>query len=195
MLASLHRLPLGVRGWLLQQARCLPASHAWSCSASYVRAQPDATNSAFMQALPAGWQLQFRPLDEVELSWSVPGQGISLAQVDPPSPSRVDTVVASALQRVRPAFSQLSLAAPSPAPIAAPRDSQGRAMGLPPAWPSLRQRTLVLQGPLRSFALLADQPLVVGWSSLVLRLAAGHAPSTTVSSLTAELQGVLYEQD
>lgn len=194
--ASLHRLPLNVRGWLLRDARCLPAPQAWSCSAAYVRAEPDATNRAFAQALPAGWQLRFQPLDGAELAWAVPGNHTSLADLALPRAEHVDHALASALQLARPAFTQLTLGPPAPAPIAAPRDPQGQPIGAPPAWPVLRQRALALQGPLRSFSLLADQSrLIVTWSAIVLRLAAGRTPGTAVSALTAELQGTLYEQD
>jgi len=194
--ASLHRLPLNVRGWLLRDARCLPASRAWSCRAAYVRAEPDATNRAFAQVLPAGWQLRFQPLDGAELAWAVPGNHTFMADLELPRAEHVDRALASALQLARPAFTQLTLGPSAPAPIAVPRDPQGQPIGAPPAWPVLRQRALALQGPLRSFSLLADQSrLVAAWSAIVLRLAAGLTPGTAVSALTAELQGILYEQD
>ncbi|MBV7482366.1 type 4b pilus protein PilO2 [Bordetella sp. BOR01] len=196
VLASLHRLPLNVQGWLLRDARCQPASRAWSCSAAYVRVQADATNTAFAQALPAGWQLRFQPLDAAELAWMVPGNSTLLADVALPDATHVDGVLASALQRARPAFTQLTLGPAASAPIAAPRDPHGLPIAAPPDWPALRQRAVALQGPLRSLSLLADQSrLVVAWSSVVLRLAAGRVPATAVSALTAELQGTLYEQD
>ncbi|MBO9352533.1 type 4b pilus protein PilO2 [Bordetella petrii] len=196
LLATLHRLPLNVRGWLLRDARCLPAQRAWSCSAAYVRAQADATNHAFTQALPAGWGLRFQPLDGAELTWTLPGNHTSLAQVALPGAAHLDGVLASALQQARPAFTQVTLGPAVAAPMVPPRDSQGLAVAAPAGWPVLRQRALALQGPLRSVALLADQSgLAVAWSSVVLRLAADRVPSTAVSALTAELQGILYEQD
>ncbi|HYG42758.1 MAG TPA: hypothetical protein VEA17_07550 [Bordetella sp.] len=196
VLASLHRLPLNVRGWLLRDARCVPMPHAWSCSAAYVRARADATNGAFAQALPTGWQLRFQPLDGAELAWTVPGNSTLLADVVLPDATHTDSILASALQRARAAFTQVNLGPAASVPITAPRDPQGLVLAAPPAGPVLRQRTVALQGPLRSFALLADQSrLVVAWSSVVLRLAAGRMPGTAVSALTAEIQGTLYEQD
>jgi len=195
VLASLHRLPLNVQGWLLRDARCQPAPRAWSCRAAYVRAQADATNGAFARAVPAGWQARFQPLDGAELAWVVPGNRTSLADVKLPSAVHVDHVLASALQLARPAFAQLTLGPPAPVPVA-PRDARGQPIAAPANWPAMRQRALALQGPLRSLSLLAGQPrLVVAWSSVVLRLAAGRTPDTAVSALTAELQGTLYEQN
>ena len=112
-----------------------------------------------------------------------------------PTASSTDGVVASALQRARPAFNQITLGPAVPAPVAVPRDAQGRAIAPPPDGSLPRQRALTLQGPLRSFALLADSPFVVAWSSVVLRLTAGRTPGTAISALTAELQGTLYESD
>lgn len=193
-IASLYRLPLNVRGWVLREARCQPGPRAWSCTAQYARSRGDATNDAFSRVLPAGWRLQFRPLEGADLSWTAPGDGVSLADATPPGAAHIEGVVASALQRAQPAFTRISLGPAAAVPIPAPRDAQGRAFAPVPG-PPLRQRALVLQGPLRSFALLADSSFVATWSSLVLRLAAGRAPDMAVSTLTAELHGTLYETD
>lgn len=195
VLASLHRLPLDVQGWVLREARCQPGPRAWSCMADYDRLQGDATNDAFARALPAGWRLHFRPLEGAGLAWTVAGDGATLAGMALPDAAHIEGAVVSALQRVRPAFGRVALGPAVAVSIPAPRNTQGQALAPWPAGPSPRQRSLTLQGPLRSFALLADWPFAVAWSSLALRLAAGRAPGITVSALTAELQGTLYESE
>ena len=194
VLASLHRLPLDVRGWLLREARCQPGQ-AWTCRATYARQGSGAANDDFAAAVPAGWGVHFRPLDTAEVSWTVAGDGASLATVMPPGAVRVERDLASVLQRARPAFNRITLGPAVAVEIPPPRDASGRVLSAPLMPPAMRQRLLALEGPLRSLALLADQPLVVAWSSLALRLAAGRSPGLAVSALTAELQGVLYEQD
>ncbi|OZI24330.1 hypothetical protein CAL18_10585 [Bordetella genomosp. 7] len=196
VLGSLHRLPLNLQGWLLREARCQPGQGAWRCSAAYARVQADATNLAFLQSLPPHWQFRLHPLDDAELVWTVPGNDTSLERVDVPTSAHVDRVLASALQQARPAFQQMKLGPSMAVPITAPRDSAGQAFAAPVPLPALRQRSVALYGPLRSVAVLAgQQSLAVAWSSLVLRLAQGREPGTAVSALTAELQGVLYEND
>ncbi|GAB1578535.1 hypothetical protein [Bordetella petrii] len=195
VLASLHRLPLGVQGWLLREAHCQPGSQAWACRATYARQGVQAANDDFARAVPAGWGVHFRPLDTAEVSWTVVGDGATLATAVPPGAVRVERDLASVLQRARPAFNRLTLGPAVAVDIPPPRDPHGYPLAAPPMQPATRQRLLALEGPLRSLALLADQPLVVAWSSLALRLAAGRSPGLAVSALTAELQGVLYEQD
>lgn len=195
VLQSLQGLPLNAQGWLLHGAGCQPQDGSWTCSARYTREIHGATNQAFARIWPEGWQVQFQPLDEAALAWTVSGQGASLLTVTPPAAADVDTVLASTLQGLRPAFSQLALAAPTPVLIEPPRDTRGQPIAPVQALPVLRQRPITLVGPLRSFALLADLDAVAAWSALSLRLMPGVRPDTTASTLTVELQGVLYEKD
>ncbi|KNY04632.1 hypothetical protein AKG08_26420 [Achromobacter piechaudii] len=59
----------------------------------------------------------------------------------------------------------------------------------------LRRRALRLQGPLRSLALLPSALAPARWSRLVVDVQAQPKPNLVASTLVAELQGELYEQD
>lgn len=59
----------------------------------------------------------------------------------------------------------------------------------------LRRRALRLQGPLRSLALLPSALAPARWSRLVVDVKAQPKPNLVASTLVAELQGELYEQD
>jgi len=61
--------------------------------------------------------------------------------------------------------------------------------------PAIRSRAITLAGPLRSFALLPGRLGVARWSRLALNIQPQLRSSLAASTLVAELQGVLYEQE
>ncbi len=197
LLAGFGKLPIQVRGWALRRARCLAGDRAWNCSASYVRAHPLAGNDALHALRPPGWHLSFQPLEEATLSWRMDARQARLADLSLPASLQVDTVLVAALQRMRPAFASITLAAavplalpPAPAPSAA-----GQAVAAGAARPAIRHRAISLRGPLRSFALLHGAIQTARWSGLSLDILAQPQPGLAASTLVAELQGELYEQE
>jgi hypothetical protein len=194
LLASLGRLPIQVRGWALRRAHCLAGAQRWTCSAAYVRAYPYATNQALYALRPPGWELSFQPLEAATLSWGMASGQAWLADLSLPTGIQVDTELAAALQRLQPAFSAVVLAAALPLPVPAPA-AQGGAVAIPDQPPSIRRRALTLRGPLRSFALLPDAISTARWSRLSLEIQPQPRPGLAVSTLIAELQGELYEQE
>ncbi|MDF8359921.1 hypothetical protein [Achromobacter anxifer] len=202
LLASLGMLPIQVRGWALGRARCLAGDQAWTCAASYVRAHPLAANDVLHALLPPGWQLSFQPLEEATLSWRVESRQERLADVSLPAALQVDTVQVVALQRMRPAFASISLAAavpltlpPPPLPSAPVPPVANQAAVAYPARPAIRRRSIILRGPLRSFALLPGAIHAARWARLSLDIQPQPRPSLAASTLVAELQGELYEHE
>lgn len=195
LFTSLRRLPLNRRGWSLRDASCRPGGAAWHCEASYVRAVPGATFAAFSAGLPPSIQPSLKQLDLARMQWRLPQPADRLTLARIPSASATSQGLASALQRIRPAFQEISMSEAAPLPLAAPRDAQGRAVPRPPGLPALRQRALRLQGPLRSFVLFDPAMAPSAWSEVGLTHRAVSQPTVNLSALSAHLQGVIYEQD
>src|SRR5690606_21112360 len=105
-----------------------------------------------------------------------------------------DLRYASALQRIRPAFSRIELGAARPAAVQAPQDGHGKPLPLPAGMALPRVRTLELQGPLRSFALLPYDAAPVSWQSVRLEIVPAQRADLSSSLLMASLRGVLHEK-
>jgi hypothetical protein len=119
-----------------------------------------------------------------------------LADLALPSSLQVDTGLIAALQRMRAAFTSVILAAALPLPL--PVQSQpvaGQIDAPMPLQPAIRSRAITLRGPLRSFALLDGAVAAARWSRLSLDIQAQPRPTLVSSTLVAELQGELYEQE
>ena len=203
LLRSVGELPVQVQGWALRRAQCDAQASGWTCAAVYVRAHPQATNHRLHARLPEGWRVSFKPLDEATLAWHIASPPVPLARLMLPSALHVDTELVAILQRLRPAFSSMSLAPAiallPPEPMSEPMPGpagEGTANATPvDPLPVLRRRALRLQGPLRSLALLPAAIAPARWSRLVLDVQPQHRPTLVASTLVAELQGDLYEQD
>ncbi|MFD4839847.1 hypothetical protein ACFWP0_20250 [Achromobacter sp. NPDC058515] len=198
LLAGVGRLPIQVRGWALRRAQCDAGAQQWNCSAVYARAHPLATNDGLHALLPAGWRVSFKPLEEATLTWRMASGAISLADLALPSALHVDTQVAGALQRLRPAFASMALSPPAPMQprTQAPAQANAARTGAAPAdLPIVRRRALTMHGPLRSMALLPGPIPAARWSRLVVDVQPQLRPSLAASTLVAELQGDLYEQE
>ena len=193
LLAGLGKVPLEVQGWALRGAQCDAQAERWMCRAVYARTHPQATNQGLFARLPRGWQVSFNPLEEASLSWRVASQARSLADLTLPTPLQVDTGVAVTLQQLRPAFASIVMAAavpalPAAAIVATATDLAAPALGV-------RARSLTLNGPLRSFTLLPGRLGVARWSRLAVHIQPQLRSSLNASTLVAELQGVIYEQE
>lgn len=193
---SLRQLPTFLRGWALQSARCRPQARDWSCSASYGRIAPDATNREFAAAMPAQRKPVFKQLDHANLDWRVvAGPSLSVNPASLARPAETDILFGSTLQRIRPAFAQIAMSEPAALSVPAPLDAQGRPLPAPVDLPRLRRRNLNLRGPLRSFALLAHPAATVAWSEVALSVGSVRVPTVGTSAITAQLQGVVYERE
>jgi len=196
LLASVGKLPIQVQGWALRRAQCLAEAQRWACSAAYVRVHPHATNQALHVLRPAGWGLSFQPMDAATLSWRMASGQAWLADSSLPTGLQVDTGLVVALQRLQPAFSAVVLAAAQPLPVPpAPMPSAAHEAASGQDGPRIHRRALSLRGPLRSFALLPDAISTARWSRLSLEIQPQPRPSLAASTLIAELQGELYEQE
>ncbi|WP_442880410.1 hypothetical protein [Achromobacter sp. ESBL13] len=198
LLRSVGMLPVQVQGWALRRAQCDAGEGVWRCAAVYARAHRFATNQRLYARLPAGWQVSFKPLDEATLAWRVASEPVPLSALALPSGLHVDTKLVAALQRLQPAFASVSLA--SAVVLSLSNASVGGAQpSASQPQPVVRRRALRLQGPLRSIGLVpaALTPALgaARWSRLVVDVQAQAKPTLVASTLVAELQGELYEQD
>ncbi|OWT77270.1 hypothetical protein CEY04_15015 [Achromobacter sp. HZ28] len=207
---SLRQLPMLAQGWGLDSARCAAQAREWICQASYRRASPVASNQRLAAAPPAREQAgfegpRFDGLEQARVSWRVAvGPRSSPATVAPENagPSAAlrsrqasDIRVGSALQRLLPAFGRISLGTAAALPVAAPVDESGRPMARPPGVPVLYSRSLLMHGPLRSYALFQAPPVGTAWREVTLTVTPGRRAEATGSVLMAQLQGVIYERD
>ncbi|ANN78662.1 type 4b pilus protein PilO2 [Bordetella flabilis] len=191
----LRQLPTALQDWTLQWARCRPDGSGWACHARYGRTTPHATNQALAERLPASVRALFASLDEADVLWQVTGVTHALQPAALPHMSQTDLRFASVLQAIRPAFARIALGAPAAFAVAPPRDPQGRPLPAPPDLPRLRSRPIVLEGPLRSFALLAQPPATASWSEIALVVQVDRPPDIAQSPLMAQIQGVVYERE
>jgi hypothetical protein len=192
--AMLRALPRAFQGWNMRSARCRPDGGDWACSARYARAAPDATNRALAERLPEAARAVFISLEEADVLWRVAGRAPTLRPEILPDTSHTDLVFASALQAIRPAFSRIALGAPATLPIVPPRDERGSPLPEPADLPRMRQRNVVLHGPLRSFALFARPPASASWKAIVVDMHDDRRPDIAHSPLMAQLEGVVYER-
>jgi hypothetical protein len=195
LLQALYRQPVRLAGWSLQSVRCesRAGGAGWHCLGEYRREDRGADNRGLMRAAPADWRLDFPSLDRVRASWplSLPGR-----LPDPPLLPAAGLLArdwASALQAVLPAFSVLRLEPPRPLPVPAPRDDQGRELPRPAGLPVLAVRTLRVEGPLRSAALLIPLAQSVSWHRAILTFAADTRPGLRASRLILHLEGAIHE--
>jgi hypothetical protein len=192
---ALKQLPTAVRGWALSSARCRPQAQDWACSASYARVGPHATNQELAAAIPGYARPVFRDLEQAQVAWRMPGTSAPLEPAALAGVQSTDIILASSLQRIRPAFARIGLGDPSALAVPAPRDEQGRPLPPPPDLPRIRLRNVTLQGPLRSFALFAQPAATASWSEITLALGSPTQPALARSQLTAQVTGIVYERE
>jgi hypothetical protein len=199
---ALRQLPVDVSGWRLKHSRCRPAMTGWSCSAHYGREHPQASNRALAAALPQDRRPEFHDLELASVSWAIAAEPAGMALRSLPSARRVELEFASALQRLKPIFVRIALGPPVALSLPAPLGADGRPLPPSPDVPRIRTRKLLLQGPLRSFALWADAagPGVVGanrtsWSEIGMHVVEATTPGARTSVLMADVQGTVYERE
>lgn len=197
VLNALADLPAEVGGWRLVGAQCKRGTGpAWACQARYGRLHRLATNASFLAARPAGWREAWQPLDAVVAHFPAAGGGQPLDPARLVSRAEHDDKTVTALQRILPLMSGITLGDAAPARLEPPRDEHGAAIPLPPSMSVILERPLALEGPLRSLflvpGLLAGQ---VEWRAVSLTVEAAAEPSLNRSRLMAGLSGVLYAHD
>lgn len=194
VLAAVVGLPMDIGGWQLRGAQCQPQADAgWQCGAHYQRQRRSATNATFLAARPSGWSERWHPLDGVTASFvlSDGGQPLAIDRLQPLATHDAGTF--SHLQSVLPAFASIAIGEPAPLRIEPPVDGFGVPMPALPGMPSVHERSLSLDGPLRSLALVpASLSGQVAWRLLDARLHETAEPALNRSRWMASLQGTLY---
>lgn len=193
LLDALYELPVRVGGWILLQAECTAQGRDWRCQASYERRSIQASNSSFLAAVPENWQVEFNSMDLAQPVWTIASQGVPVLASRPKSTEHHERDLFSALQEIKPAFSQMQIGKATPLPVSVPVDEQGRSLPRPPAMALYLSRPVHLAGPLRSSGLLLPHTASMQWNKAVLALRKVDQPGLKSSGLSLSLQGVLYE--
>ncbi|WP_420227469.1 hypothetical protein [Pigmentiphaga litoralis] len=194
VLAAIVALPMDLGGWQLRGAQCQPhTAVGWQCGAHYQRQRRSATNATFLAARPQGWTESWHPLDGVTASFAL-ADGAEPLAIDRLQPlSTHDANTFSQLQSVLPAFASIAIGEPTALRIEPPVDGFGVPMPALPGMPSVHERSLSLDGPLRSLALVpASLSGQVAWRLLDARLHETAEPALNRSRWMASLQGTLY---
>src|SRR5690606_8139871 len=145
--------------------QCVPGP-AWQCDADYHRVDVAATSLAFAAAVPPGWQMRLHTLEHTRVAWILAGDRQGLDRATPASPA--DTLaLAATLQRASAAFTHVFVGASQA--LAGPVWDGPPELAPPPA-PALHRRELVLDGPLRSLALVWPLSAPIGWTAVSLRV-------------------------
>lgn len=191
---TVGRMPLRPAGWLLREVRCELAQGAvWRCEANYRRLGRYASNEGFIERAWPDWTLRWSSLDDVSAVFQLPAEVAALSSSLPAAGPRFFPD-ADSLQRIRSLFSRVDVGLPQPLALAAPRDVNGSELPMPATLAIPRQRTIQLQGPMRSLALLG--PSLTGriaWRRFSLSLDPAARASMDGSILIATLSGVSYE--
>jgi len=190
-------LPVEIGGWRLASAQCKrDAVRGWSCWAKYGRIHRLATNASFLASRPKGWSEAWQPMDGVVARFdvSVTGRPLDVSRLKTSAEHESETI--SSLQRLLPLLSAASLGEAAPVRVEAPRDERGVPLPVPSSLPALVERTVTLEGPLRSMFLLpgtlAGQ---VEWRSVALSVDPSVEPALNRSQLMAGISGVLYAHE
>jgi hypothetical protein len=195
LLEAFHALPVGIGGWRLRQAECVPQALQWQCQARYERQGPGASNSTFLENVLPEWKVEFASLDHASAIWRAASGGASLAHQRLAHSKDNERYFFSAVQKLRGAFSDVQIGKTSPLPIPLPLDEQGKPLARPAQLLAYSFRSVQVSGPLRSAGLLLPHMSFIAWNKAVLTLRDVKAPSARESGLTLTLQGVLYETE
>lgn len=193
LLDALYELPVQVGGWVLLQAECTAQGRDWRCQANYERRSVQASNSSFLAAVPESWLVEFNSMDLAQPVWTIASHGVPLLALRPRSTAHHERDLFSALQEIKPIFSQMQVGKATPLPVPAPVDEQGRSLPRPPDMTLYLSRPVHLAGPLRSSGLLLPHTASMHWNKAVLALRKVDQPGLKSSGLSLSLQGVLYE--
>lgn len=195
VLLSLYTMPVQLEGWRLHQAECVAQDAKWNCHADYGRADPETSNDRLLSAAWTSWDVSFTPLEQARIRWSFTSAGRAIGNTALHGAQYIERSVFSALQAIRPAFSQMNIDPPERLPVPAPVDEHGHAIPQPPGLPQYRMRAVRIQAPLRSVSLFLPHTQHIAWRRVALSFDPHVRPDLTHSRLSVTLQGVLYEQD
>lgn len=196
VLRHFQDIPAALVGWTLTRAVCRVDVRGWRCSADYQRRHLKADNQGLMAAVPDSWQLDFPTMDQARSTWSFQTGSLPPPQRQIESVSHNRRHLQSAWQGLAPAFGRMVLGPVRPVQVESPFDAQGGALPRPAGLRVPVQRSVEVEGPLRSFSLLLPHTRAIGWRSFTLTLGqhTQHTQHSLASSrLRATLHGELYE--
>jgi len=169
-------------------------TRAWSCSATYDRADAGSkVNREMATQIPKNWTVTFTPLKGMRAAWSItqPVTSFKVAEVASVESHFVDT--ASRLQPLVPAFSKEVTLGFKPVDIPVPKRKDGTPYPPDPMATSLREASLSVAGPLRTIDALLERDVPADWRSIKLSFSPTSSTlSINSSAIAAEVTGVIY---
>lgn len=164
--------------WAIGKITCKPAgapnAWRWGCEAEYSRLDDNrkkiSSNSTFTAAMPSTWSVKWESLDlnNITAVWSIPARSKPLDIKRAPPTSSLGPVWITSLQEVQGAFKTITNKGSGNIAIPAPTNPDGSPVGDPSSpVPILQTRPLVMNGPLRSFAIFNASTIPVRVLSFV----------------------------
>ncbi|MGB6102921.1 MAG: hypothetical protein WBF88_03580, partial [Pusillimonas sp.] len=195
LLDVFYALPVRLGGWSLLRADCRDDGPRWQCQARYERHDAKASNSSFLAAVPPSWTAEFSPLEHVAVRWHADAHGQALSHLALSSTTENERDLLSALQDIKPGFTQIQIGRPAAIPLSTPTDRQGRPLARPAGQTVYVSRPVHISGPLRSASLLLPILAPAAWEKAAMTLGQAEEPGLKSSKLNLSLQGVFYETD
>lgn len=196
ILRQIEKVPLAPGRWDLTEVDCWPST--WRCTTRYQRGHLG-TNQGLRQHLPESWELHWPNLQQAIAQWSLqPPLPTSNLRLDTlPTRQELSLSWTSTLQGLAPALADLALGEALAVSIEAPTETRadGTTAALPATPAVLAQlpgaRDLILNGPMRTFYLLALPPGST-IERLQIRRTPGSSAALAISTLSATLTGKIH---
>jgi hypothetical protein len=202
---QLVHVPVRWDGWVLGTASCQAGApgggatgfqRSWTCQAQYTRGPSATVNRQMAKVLPAGWQVQFTPLNGLLVTWSFmqPARPLSVPAL--PKADYFKVEVASRLQEILPALASDVPYTFVPVDIPAPKKRDGTALPTPPEAQGITVAAISVKAPMRSIDALIKANVAATWQAITISYDNQDPKgSLKASSVMAEAKGEMYARN
>lgn len=171
LLTGLGAMPPVIEGWMLVGADCTRTGARWGCLGRFERASATRTTTAqFLGALPAGWEADWGGIDKAVARFGFDAESHKVSIDSLRDSKGMLLPLLSRLQKDSRAFGKAEISAAIAVPVELPKNPDGSAIVIDPdtVKPIVVAMEVTVNGPLRSFYVLLDQP--ISWRSLRLSI-------------------------
>ncbi|HEY9279498.1 MAG TPA: type 4b pilus protein PilO2 [Eoetvoesiella sp.] len=193
LLNSIYQVPVRISGWDLADVLCTPEKFEWHCQARYDRRDPQASNEYLLSGVPASWTVEFESIERANAKWGFKGASLPVLSHKLKNTADNERYLFSALQSIKPAFTQMQVARPAAIKVQPPRDGQNQLIPKPAHIPAYLTRSILIEGPLRSASLLLPYTESIRWRKVHVTVRQLTQPGIKSSRLSVSFQGELYE--
>ena len=195
LLDGLSAVRTEISGWELQEVACSRAKTRWGCTANFQRpAATRVTTAQFLASLPAGWKADWGGVDKAVARFGFDAEANKVSLTSLGDSKETLLPLLGHLQHNSRAFGKVEIGQAVAVPVVLPKNPDGSAIVIDPAKvkPIVVATEVVLNGPMRSFYKMLDQP--ISWKSIRLdisRTAIADSPSKSRLMVT-EAKGDVY---